>query len=509
MRKPHLREVMIESLINDNADYSLIIEVIARVPLAGEQEHYMNLLKKKRRMSKESIKRDIQNYLKNNKEIIAEHREELPEDEKNEALTLLQNENFWEKFLETTEQLGYVGEEGNKIALYLVMTSRKLDDPINTIIKGESSAGKSFLVGGISSFFPEEDMRVFTAITPKALYHRKDSLQNKVLIIYERHGAEESDYSLRTLQSEKKLILSTTVKNSLTGSFETQDIEVEGPVSYIETTTRSHIHPENETRCFDLFIDESERQTKKIHEAQNKKHAIETLDKGAILRPWRNAQRLLRAYPIYIPYIDAIKFPTRPLRVRRDKPKFLALIEAHALLSQYRRNIQIIGGKEFITADIEDYVMAYSLAEKILESVLKGLSPRVKAVIEIAASFNNREFTRKDLEKKVDWNWKTLEKYIGEAVNWGYFEITQEGGKGKPYEYKLIRTEAKPIGLLTPEELAEEMANPKKVKRLKPILEMPEDEISKITSNHQMGGGDFKPFICNGLSLNHQYHQEE
>ncbi|NIN92529.1 DNA primase, partial [bacterium] len=113
------------------------------------------------------------------------------------------------------------------------------------IVKGESSAGKSYLVSSVSQFFPEEDILEFTALTPKALFHRKDNIKHKALIVYERSGAEESDYSIRTLQSEKKLIFSTPVKDPLTGNFETQDIEIEGPIAYIETTTRSHIHPEN------------------------------------------------------------------------------------------------------------------------------------------------------------------------------------------------------------------------------------------------------------------------
>ncbi len=112
---------------------------------------------------------------------------------------------------------------------------------------------------------------------------------------------------------------------------------------------------------------------------------------------------------------------------------------------------------EFILADIEDYTVAYNLIGKILESVLKGLSPKVKQLIDIVKDFNGGEFTKKDLKQYITWNDKTLDNYIREAVRWGYFEITQEGGRGKAYHYKLVRTEDTPIGLLTPEELLQEI----------------------------------------------------
>jgi hypothetical protein len=214
-----------------------------------------------------------------------------------------------------------------------------------------------------------------------------------------------------------------------------------------------------------------------------------TLDKEAILNPWRNAQRLLKIYPVYIPYINIIKFPTKPLRVRRDRLRFLALIEASALLFQYKREKQVINGKEFVVANIEDYALAYNLIGKILESVLKGLSPKVKELIEIAKAFDGQEFTRKNLQQKIAWNEKTIDKYVEEAVTWGYFEIAKEGGKGKAYHYLLVKTDDNPIGLLTPEELV--------------------NIIPSIPIKPQKDDGDFKPASDLDKEANPQYPQRK
>ena len=44
--------------------------------------------------------------------------------------------------------------------------------------------------------------------------------------------------------------------------------EVEGPIAYLETTTNAEINHENATRCFEIYLDESIEQTRRIHQAQ-------------------------------------------------------------------------------------------------------------------------------------------------------------------------------------------------------------------------------------------------
>ena len=73
--------------------------------------------------------------------------------EKEESLNLLSNPSLLEKFLDDTENLGCVGEDENKVLIYMALTSRKLEDPINLNVKGESSTGKSFVVKNVAQFF--------------------------------------------------------------------------------------------------------------------------------------------------------------------------------------------------------------------------------------------------------------------------------------------------------------------------------------------------------------------
>lgn len=157
------------------------------------------------------------------------------------ALKELKKTSLLRNILLDIESLGYVGEEKNKIIAYLVSISRKLDDPLSSIVISESSAGKSALSEVIEKLTPPEDIVYLSALTPKALYYMdKDHLKHKFIVIEEREGSTDSDYPIRILQSKKRLIQAVAVKDPNTNKTITRTIEVEGPVSYLETTTKNY-----------------------------------------------------------------------------------------------------------------------------------------------------------------------------------------------------------------------------------------------------------------------------
>src|SRR5262249_37079247 len=75
----------------------------------------------------------------------------------------------------------------------------------------------------------------------------------------------EADYSIRVLQSRKKLIAAAPIKDPATGNMKTKVFTVEARAAFIEATTASAVNHENATRCFELSMDESQEQTERIH----------------------------------------------------------------------------------------------------------------------------------------------------------------------------------------------------------------------------------------------------
>jgi len=385
---------------------------------------------------------------------------DMGQEERHEATALLRRKDLLLKFLEDTERLGCVGEEDNKTALYLAFTSRLLGRPISINIKGESSGGKNFLVQGVGRFFPPESVQFISSATPKAFFYLPEDLSHKVVVIAEMLGGQDADYSIRTFQSEGEIVILVPEKDKGTGRIETKERRVKGPAAFIQTTTRTHLHQENETRSFDLFVDESERQTEMIFKAQNAEYRGEAdaKDTCGVARVWQNAQRLLELLPVLIPYVDAIEFPTKPLRVRRDRLRFLALIEACALLHQYQRERSEMNGQRYIVASLDDYKIARELGVKILGPVLKGVTPRCEELVDAASSFQ-MEFTRTEIEEKLGWDRKTVTKYLKEAADIGAVdEIPQGKGKATQYQFvKKITDVSRP--LLTRQEVEERLSN--------------------------------------------------
>ena len=88
---------------------------------------------------------------------------------------------------------GLDGRATNKLMGYLVMTSRKLDDPLALLILSGSGAGKSLLQDTLLKLCPDEDLVKLTSLTDRALFYKgEDALRHKVLAVEELAGARGS-----------------------------------------------------------------------------------------------------------------------------------------------------------------------------------------------------------------------------------------------------------------------------------------------------------------------------
>ena len=58
-------------------------------------------------------------------------------------------------------RIGYVGEDSNKALGYLIIVSRKLEDPLSAIVLSQSGAGKSGLTELLEKMTPPEDVVLF------------------------------------------------------------------------------------------------------------------------------------------------------------------------------------------------------------------------------------------------------------------------------------------------------------------------------------------------------------
>jgi len=397
----------------------------------------------------------------------------MSETERQEALRLLRSKNLLQRIAANLETVGYVGEQQPKQLAYLIATSRKLDKPLSAIIRSESGAGKSYLMECIAELMPEEDVQYFSRLTPQSLYYMgENELVHKLLIVDERDGSDEAEYPIRTLQTRRKLTLAVPMKDASSGKIKTIILVIYGPIAYMESSTKLHINPENLNRCFEIYLDESEKQTKRIYAFQSKAHTPEGWNrndrKAATLRRHHNAQRLLEPVRVWIPYHEFIAFPASWTRGRRDHDRLFCLIEVIAFLHQFQRERTSDGnGGECILATIDDYAAAYDLARTAFAQALADLPRNARLVLtqirnmvkDVSEGLNVSErdygFRRRDVREYTSLPDHQVKRAMKTLEELEYVHV-RRGGRGGSFIYHLATDprEKDPLeGLTTPEQL--------------------------------------------------------
>jgi len=441
--KKALRELVenaqstLEKLIEEKLPIEIILKELVRLEPIITREELIKKIASSRGVSIAVVKEQFTKLSFDKDKCSNVDHETYTDDEILKTQDLLKSEHILEYMIRLTEQGGYVGEYTNKQMLYLAFTSRLMDNSISCIVKGGSASGKSSLVKFMLRLFPPADVLKFSFISAKALVHYKGSLAHKILFLQEQQGSEAANYSIRTTLSEGEISISSPVKDEATGEFVTQgkSVDARGLV-YVETTTLDWVHAENQTRLFDLYMDESQTQTEKILLSQAKNYNQEGFE--AELRIWRALQTLLKPHKVLIPFAESLiePFPKEKLRARRDFKRFLALIKAHALLHQYQREID---DKGRVIARLDDLKAIMPIAGKVLVESLEEISPKKIKVLEIIKTeFNDMEFSLSQLKEKVhSISSKTLSRYLKEFNDeW----VIWNGEKGKKSRYALLNS---------------------------------------------------------------------
>jgi hypothetical protein len=375
---------------------------------------------------------------------------------------IIRHPNILELF---AQDLGKViaGEAVNGKLLYLVATSRLFDKPMNAAIKGTSAGGKSEIRKRVLQFFPPEDVITFTSLSEKSLIFHDGDFANKILSMGEATATDEQsfqDYLLRELMSEGCIRHSMAQK--VGNDIRTVTIEKQGPVAFLVTTTKSKMHPENETRMLSLEIDDSEGQTKKVLDKVAKvdgQHDAAQVD----YKPWQDFQRWLGLGEcrVIVPFAKAMVdlIPPVAVRLRRDVGQVIRAIKAHALLHRDQRGRDDAGR---IVADIEhDYATARKLMNAIIAessgvAVNPAITETIDAVAKATIGMTEAEGANaKAVAKFLKLDRSAAYRRLTAACDEGYI-VNLEQRQRMPGKYRVSGQKVEPIAILpTTAELAE------------------------------------------------------
>ena len=185
------------------------------------------------RKTLQEVTKELENYrfllIQQYEEAHKPHYKELSVTEEREAIKFLKRKNLLLKTNELIGKAGVIGEQTNRLLMYLIFTSRKTNNPLHCISLGSSGVGKTHLQSKVSELIPQEDKIEMTVLSANAFYYfNRTELQHKLILIEDLDGAESVLYPLRELQSKKR-ITKTVVHKDARGNTKTIHLTVEGP----------------------------------------------------------------------------------------------------------------------------------------------------------------------------------------------------------------------------------------------------------------------------------------
>ena len=185
--------------------------------------------------------------------------------------------------------------------------------------------------------FPEDAYVIKTAMSDKSMFFSEEDLRHKVLVVYEWRGvSKDGEYAIESLLSEGHLTYETVAKTA--DGLKAIVLERPGPTGFITTTTRTRIAGDTENRLFAITISDTSEQTKRVFIEQSIDRPARTEEDW---KSWHALQQVIgnSSAAVSVPYKPVLGELAQPVtvRLRRDFPRMLKLVEAHALLHQATR----------------------------------------------------------------------------------------------------------------------------------------------------------------------------
>jgi predicted transcriptional regulator len=343
---------------------------------------------------------------------------------------------------------GVVGEQANRLIMYLIFTSRKREQPLHIVSLGSSGTGKTHLQEKVGELMPDEDRIEITTLSENAFYYfGQRELKNKLILIEDLDGAENVLYPLRELQSKKRISKTIAHKNSK-GETRTIHLVVEGPVSVSGCTTREQIYEDNANRSFLIYLDESEEQDSRVMEYQRKLSAGKVNQEAEIeaARLMQNCQRILAPIKVVNPYAELLQIPKEVFKPRRTNNHYLQFIEAVTFYHQYQREQKVDKetGEIFIETTLEDIEEANRLMKQILLRKSDNLTGACRNHFERLKLYllgeKGKQFTNREISRLFRIPLTTIKRYHLDLMLSGYLK-TQKRKGSKAHYYQVVSYE--------------------------------------------------------------------
>lgn len=370
---------------------------------------------------------------------------QLTKQQEKKTIDFLKKENLLALTNEYIGRSGVIGEETNRLLMYLIFTSRKSANPLHCISLGSSGTGKTHLQSKVAQLIPEWDIVDMTVLSENAFYYfNRTELQHKLILIEDLDGAENALYPLRELQSKKSITKRVSHKDR-NGNTKTIKLTVEGPVCVAGCTTKESIYEDNSNRSFLLYIDESHEQDEKIMQYQRAVSAgqINIEEEINTKKKLQHVQQVLKPVKVVNPFAMHLSLPQSVFKPRRTNSHYLQFIEAITFYKQFQREskVDIHTGEIYIETTIEDIQEANALLQEVLlrkSDLISGASRNYLESLKTYLTANKQTtFTNAEVRRNLRIKGTTLRRYHNQLLADNYIKKTNNN-KYKGYIYEVV-----------------------------------------------------------------------
>jgi DNA primase len=370
----------------------------------------------------------------------------LSQSEARAAITFLKETNLLKRTNEAIGKSGVIGEENNRLLMYLVFTSRLRDQPLHIVSLGGSGTGKTYLQEKIAELIPDDEKLEITAISENALYYfdRKE-LKNKLVLIEDLDGANDDKvlFAIRELQSKRRISKTIPIKDNK-GNLKTITLQVEGPISLAGTTTRERLYEDNANRSLLIYLDNSKEHREQILAYQRALSAgkINRDEEEQTRQELQDVQSILKPIKVINPFAEMLILPDSVFKPLRTNSHYLHFIETITFYHQYQRphKTNETTGEAYIETTIEDIEAANTLLKDVLLAKSDELTNACRSFLELIKTYMEIEhktsFYSYDLRMKYRMAPTTLNRHLKELHRYSYIKIAS-GSKSKGFEYEL------------------------------------------------------------------------
>ena len=374
---------------------------------------------------------------------------QLSEAREKRALRYLKAPRLLQRTNEDIGRSGVIGEETNRLLMYLVFTSRLREYPLHIVSLGASGTGKTYLQEKVSELIPEEDKKEITILSENAFYYfdRKE-LKHKLVLIEDMDGAQEVLYPLRELQTKRKISKTIPLKDNK-GNLRTITLQVEGPICLAGTTTKERLYEDNANRSLLIYIDNTPAHKELIMAYQRKLSAGKTDAKREheLKEFFKDLQSVLKPIGVRNPYAELLKLPEHVFKPLRSNVHYLSAIETITFYHQYQREVKTdpVTGEQYIETTLEDIEWANRLLREVLLSKSDELSGECRGFFEqLKAWLRSRKktsFFASGIREAFRMNPNNLKYYLIQLVRYGYIKPVGGDRYKRGYEYEVVNFE--------------------------------------------------------------------